>query len=62
MSKAREYLDDGDLLKTADSALVEMNHKTLEDVGELVGSIRYQDPAVQVFYEELKTGLEKLKL
>lgn len=40
----------------------EARDQVLKDVDELVDSIRYQDPAVQAYYDELKTKLKILSM
>ena len=63
MSKAKEYLKEFD----ADWGLTEMNHKTLEDVKELIEK-RLEDPPEYLTGDEIHqlfwvlTELEKLKL
>ena len=66
MSKAKEYYDVGNtwLMKLDIGALKKMNHKTLEDVKELIASNRHNDDhdAIKIFAKEILTELEKLKL
>lgn len=61
MNKAKEYLDAFETNKGFRSNMITMNHKTLEDVKEVIENYDWSDCAPNT-YNNILTEVEKIKL